>query len=252
LSLLHAFPYIGAHPAIPCLASCTLSTLLLLQACSLLHSFSTQVGTQPELQHCCRCQRQCMTTPPPTSAAAAAAASAAAAALFVTIGGHPARACLVAWTLQHCCCCQHTSMTTLPPTSAAAAAASAALFVTIGGHPVRACLVPWTLQHCCCCQRHPTPAAAAAAAAAALFSPHRWTPSQSLPTPLDPSALLPLSAPVRVWHLPSLAVAADTSAVAQLDVEMVQGGAWSGVAVWAELQLSGEITYSTAGEMLLP
>jgi hypothetical protein len=78
---------------------------------------------------------------------------------------------------------------------------------------------------------------------------HRWTPSQSLPSLLDPSSLLPLSAPVRVWHLPSLAVAADTRAAAQLNIEMQQGGSWSGVAVWAELQLFGDINYSTAGEI---
>ncbi|WIA22755.1 hypothetical protein OEZ86_009712 [Tetradesmus obliquus] len=77
---------------------------------------------------------------------------------------------------------------------------------------------------------------------------HRWTPSHCLPSPLDPSSFIPLSAPVHVWHMPSLAVAADTSAVAQLDVEMQQTGSWAAVAVWAELQLFGTIRFSTAGE----
>jgi hypothetical protein len=47
--------------------------------------------------------------------------------------------------------------------------------------------------------------------------------------------------------MPSLAVAADVSAVAQIDVEMQQNGSWSAVAVWADLQLFGGITFSTAG-----
>jgi hypothetical protein len=65
---------------------------------------------------------------------------------------------------------------------------------------------------------------------------------------LDPSYLLPLAAPVEVWHLPAVAMSADTSAVKQLEVTMSADGLWCGVVVWAELLLFNNISLSTAGE----
>jgi hypothetical protein len=47
-----------------------------------------------------------------------------------------------------------------------------------------------------------------------------------------------------------MAVAADSSAVTQVELEMQQRGTWSAVAVWAELQLFRDITLSTAGGQL--
>eukprot|EP00775_Hariotina_reticulata_P007705 gene7705-7904_t len=76
---------------------------------------------------------------------------------------------------------------------------------------------------------------------------YRWTASQVLPALLDPSCLLPLSAPLEVWHLPAVALSADTSAVKQLEVTLSADGAWCGVVVWAELQLFSNISLSTAG-----
>lgn len=77
----------------------------------------------------------------------------------------------------------------------------------------------------------------------------RWTPSQALPAPLDPCWLRPLSPPFAAWHLASRSVAADTSGVRQLDVELTAGGAWCGVAFWAELELFADVRLSTAGAL---
>jgi hypothetical protein len=47
---------------------------------------------------------------------------------------------------------------------------------------------------------------------------------------LDCTVLLPLSAPLRVWHLPAADMTADRSAVQHLDVELVEHGELSCVA----------------------
>ena len=79
----------------------------------------------------------------------------------------------------------------------------------------------------------------------------RWTPSQALPAPLDPTTFKPLSQPFMVWHMPAAAVTADVSGVSVIDVELLRDGPWCGMLFWAELQLFGDITYSTAGEAQL-
>lgn len=52
----------------------------------------------------------------------------------------------------------------------------------------------------------------------------RWTPSQALPSPLNPGSFTPLSAPKPVWHIPLADVAADRSAVQHLDFELTASG----------------------------
>lgn len=76
----------------------------------------------------------------------------------------------------------------------------------------------------------------------------RWTPSQSLAAPLDPSTFKPLSPPFTVWHIPAAAVTADVSGVAVIDVELLRDGPWCGMLFWADLQLFGKITYKTSGQ----
>eukprot|EP00878_Enallax_costatus_P039770 GHUV01045673.1.p2 GENE.GHUV01045673.1~~GHUV01045673.1.p2 ORF type:complete len:114 (+),score=40.22 GHUV01045673.1:523-864(+) len=56
-----------------------------------------------------------------------------------------------------------------------------------------------------------------------------------------------MSQPFTVWHMPAAAVTADVSGVSVIDVELLRDGPWCGMLFWAELQLFGDVTYSTAG-----
>jgi hypothetical protein len=57
-----------------------------------------------------------------------------------------------------------------------------------------------------------------------VFAVRRWTPSQALPSPLDPTSLIRLSDPKPVWDMPLAYVAADRSAVQHMDLGLKKAG----------------------------